>query len=68
MIRLKQIYDCSSEVTGFFVLAGVRESSLWREASMPMKEHKLEQIVTILQQIEVGLANGKTSPSASIQP
>jgi putative transposase len=31
---------------------------------MPMKKHKPEQIVALLRQIEVGIANGKTTPQA----
>jgi putative transposase len=31
---------------------------------MPMKKHKPEQIVTLLRQVEVELANGKTTPQA----
>jgi len=31
---------------------------------MPMKRYKLEQIVTLLRQIEVEIANGKTTPHA----
>jgi putative transposase len=31
---------------------------------MPMKRYKPEQIVTLLRQIEVGLANGKSTPQA----
>ena len=31
---------------------------------MPMKRYKLEQIVTLLRQIEVEVANGKTTPQA----
>ena len=33
---------------------------------MPMKRYKAEQIVTLLRQIEVGIANGKPTP-ASLQ-
>ncbi len=29
---------------------------------MPIKKHKPEQIVLLLRQIEVGIANGKTTP------
>jgi uncharacterized protein YeaO (DUF488 family) len=29
---------------------------------MPIKRYKAEQIVTLLRQIEVGIANGKTTP------
>ena len=31
---------------------------------MPMKIYKREQIVTLLRQIEVEIANGKTTPQA----
>jgi hypothetical protein len=31
---------------------------------MPMKRYKPEQIVTLLRQIEVGIANGKPTPQA----
>ena len=31
---------------------------------MPMKRYKPEQIVTLLRQVEVGLANGKSTPQA----
>ena len=31
---------------------------------MPMKRYKPEPIVTLLRQIEVGIANGKTNPQA----
>ena len=31
---------------------------------MPMKRYKPEQIVTLLRQIEVSIANGKTTPQA----
>jgi len=31
---------------------------------MPVKRYKPEQIVTMLRQIEVGIANGKTTPQA----
>ena len=31
---------------------------------MGMKKHKPEQIVALLRQIEVGIANGKTTPQA----
>ena len=32
---------------------------------MPMSKYKPEQIVTLLRQIEVEIANGKTTPQAS---
>ena len=31
---------------------------------MPIKRYKPEQIVTMLRQVEVGIANGKTTPQA----
>jgi len=31
---------------------------------MPMRRYKAEQIVTLLRQVEVELANGKTTPQA----
>ena len=31
---------------------------------MPMKKHKPEQIVALLRQVEVEIANGKTTPLA----
>ena len=31
---------------------------------MPMKRYKAEQLVTLLRQIEVGIANGKPTPQA----
>jgi hypothetical protein len=31
---------------------------------MPMKKHKPEQIVALLRQIEVEIANGKSTPQA----
>jgi len=31
---------------------------------MPIQRYKTEQIVTMLRQIEVGIANGKTTPQA----
>ena len=31
---------------------------------MPMTKYKPEQIVTLLRQIELGIANGKTTPQA----
>jgi putative transposase len=31
---------------------------------MPMRKHRPEQIVTLLRQIEVALANGKSTPQA----
>jgi putative transposase len=58
------LFPLTTDVTGFFVPAGVRENSLWREAGMPMKKYKPEQIVTLLRQVEVELANGKTTPQA----
>jgi putative transposase len=31
---------------------------------MPIRRYKAEQIVTLLRQIEVAIANGKTTPQA----
>ena len=31
---------------------------------MPIRKYKPEQIVTLLRQVEVGIANGKTTPQA----
>ena len=31
---------------------------------MPMQRHKPEQVVTVLRQIEVAMANGKSTPQA----
>jgi putative transposase len=42
----------------------VRENHSEKELDMPMKKHKPEQIVTLLRQIEVEIANGKTTPQA----
>src|ERR1019366_9062465 len=44
--------------------AGVRENHSKGELDMPMKRYKAEQIVTLLRQIEVGIANGKPTPQA----
>src|ERR1035437_5573923 len=44
--------------------AGVRENHSRGELDMPMKRYKAEQIVTLLRQIEVGIANGKPTPQA----
>jgi transposase-like protein len=42
----------------------VRENHSKGELDMPMKKHKPEQIVTLLRQIEVEIANGKNTPQA----
>ena len=34
---------------------------------MPIRKYKAEQIVTLLRQIEVQMANGKTAPEAGIR-
>ena len=34
---------------------------------MPTKRYKTEQIVTLLRQIEVEIANGKTTPQAGME-
>ena len=44
--------------------AGVRENHSKGELDMPMKRYKAEQIVTLLRQVEVEIANGKTTPQA----
>jgi hypothetical protein len=38
----------------------MRENPLGGKAVMPIQRYKPEQIVTMLRQIEVGIANGKT--------
>jgi putative transposase len=42
----------------------MRENPHGGKAVMPMQRYKPEQIVTMLRQIEVGIANGKTTPQA----
>jgi transposase-like protein len=42
----------------------MRENPLGGKAVMPLQRYKPEQIVTMLRQIEVGIANGKTTPQA----
>jgi transposase-like protein len=42
----------------------MRENPLGGKAVMPNQRYKPEQIVTMLRQIEVGIANGKTTPQA----
>jgi putative transposase len=42
----------------------VREDHSKGELDMPMKRYKPEQIVNLLRQIEVEIANGKTTPQA----
>jgi hypothetical protein len=42
----------------------VREDHSKGELDMPMKKHKPEQIETLLRQIEVEIANGKSTPQA----
>jgi putative transposase len=42
----------------------VRENHFKGELDMPMKRYKPEQIVSLLRQIEVEIANGKTTPQA----
>jgi putative transposase len=42
----------------------VRENHSKGELDMPMKRFKPEQIVALLRQIEVEIANGKTTPQA----
>src|SRR6202158_4568344 len=42
----------------------MRENPLGGNRDMPLQRYKPEQIVTMLRQIEVGIANGKTTPQA----
>jgi putative transposase len=42
----------------------VRENSPGGRPVMPMTRYKPEQIVTLLRQIEVAIANGKSTPQA----
>jgi hypothetical protein len=42
----------------------VSENHSKGELDMPMKKHKPEQIVALLRQIEVEIANGKSTPQA----
>jgi hypothetical protein len=42
----------------------MRENSPGGKPVMPMKRYKPEQIVNLLRQIEVEIANGKTTPQA----
>src|SRR2546423_15588973 len=42
----------------------MRENPLGGKAVMPNQRYKPEQIVTMLRQIEVSIANGKTTPQA----
>jgi putative transposase len=51
-------------LTGFFVPGEMRENSPGGRPVMPMKRYKPEQIVNLLRQIEVEIANGKTTPKA----
>jgi hypothetical protein len=42
-----------------------RERISWRRLrKMPLQRYKLEQIVALLKQIEVSMANGKSTPQA----
>jgi putative transposase len=52
------------DLTGLFVPGEMRENSLGGGPVMPMKRYKPEQIVNLLRQIEVEIANGKTTPQA----
>jgi putative transposase len=42
----------------------VRKNHSKGELDMPIRRYKPEQIVTLLRQIEVGIAKGKTTPQA----
>jgi hypothetical protein len=47
---------------------GVRENHSLGELDMSIRRYKPEQIVTLLRQIEVEIANGKTTPQAAKKP
>ena len=60
-----QIAFATVDVTGLNESSGsARENHSAKELDMPMKRSKPEQIVTLLRQIEVEIANGKTTPQA----
>jgi transposase-like protein len=42
----------------------MRENHSVKELDMPMRRYKAEQIVSLLRQVEVEIANGKTTPQA----
>ena len=53
------------DLTGCFCTTGSeRESHQGGEPVMSIRKYKPEQIVTVLRQIEVAMANGKTAPQA----
>src|ERR1700730_16792572 len=52
------------DLTGDFCTSQSERESLRRRVVMSIKRYKPEQIVTLLRQIEVGIANGKTTPQA----
>ena len=60
-----QASPCVGKVTlpGFFGPSDVREL-LGKELVMPKKRFSAEQIVTLLRQIEVSMAQGKATPIA----
>jgi transposase-like protein len=54
-----------ADLTGSFCTSGSeRESHEGGELDMSIRKYKPEQIVTVLRQIEVAMANGKTAPQA----
>lgn len=59
--RLRPILSHTCVNDRLFVPVGVKENSLCREAGMPMKIRKPEQIVALSRQVEVALANGQTT-------
>ncbi len=52
------------DVTGQFCAKWNEREHLEEKRVMPIKRYKPEQIVTMLRQIEVSIANGKTTPQA----
>ena len=55
---------CLRDVTGEICTRWNERESTWRKSGHAMKRYKPEQIVTMLRQIEVSIANGKTTPQA----
>jgi hypothetical protein len=60
----ESISSARSDLAASISPAGVREHHSKGELDMPIKRYKPDQIVTLLRQIEVGIANGKTTPQA----
>lgn len=51
-------------MTGVYCFSGSEIEFTQRQVGMPMKKYMWERIVSLLRQIEVELANGKTTPQA----